>query len=46
MAIVKKYPVKVTSILNQIEGVYTLELESLGKPFKIRTWAVPSFSFR
>jgi len=34
MAIVKKYPAKVVSINNSIEGVYTLELESLGKPFK------------
>jgi len=34
MAIVKKYPAIVKSISNQIEGVYTLELESLGKLFK------------
>ena len=34
MAIVKKYPAKVVSIQNSIEGVYTLELESIGKPFK------------
>lgn len=34
MAIVKKYSARVVAILNQIEGVYTLELESLGKPFK------------
>ena len=34
MAIVKKYPAKVVSIQNLIEGVYTLEFESLGKPFK------------
>lgn len=34
MAIVKKYPTIVKSISNQIDGVYTLELESLGKPFK------------
>jgi len=31
---VKKYPAKVVSIQNLIEGVYTLEFESLGKPFK------------
>jgi predicted ferric reductase len=34
MAIIKKYPAKVLRIQNSIEGVYTLELESLGKPFK------------
>jgi len=34
MAIVKKYPVKVVAIHNPIEGVYTLELESMDKPFK------------
>lgn len=34
MAIVKKYPAKVIDIKHTIEGVYTLELESLGKPFK------------
>jgi len=34
MAIVKKYPAIVKSIQNSIEGVYTLELESMGKPFK------------
>lgn len=34
MAIVKKYPSKVVSIQHSIEGVYTLEFESLGKPFK------------
>ena len=34
MAIVKKYAAKVVSIQNSIEGVYTLEFESLGKPFK------------
>lgn len=34
MAIVKKYPAKVVSINNSIEGVYTLEFESLDKPFK------------
>jgi len=34
MAIVKKYPAKVVAIHSQIAGVYTLELESLGKPFK------------
>jgi propane monooxygenase reductase subunit len=31
---VKKYPSKIVSIQNSIEGVYTLEFESLGKPFK------------
>jgi nitric oxide dioxygenase len=31
---VKKYPAKVVSINNSIEGVYTLELESMGKAFK------------
>ena len=34
MAIVKKYPAKVVAIHNPIEGVYTLEFESLDKPFK------------
>lgn len=34
MAIVKKYPVKVVTINNSIEGVYTIEFESLDKPFK------------
>ena len=31
---IKKYPAKVVSIQHSIEGVYTLEFESLGKPFK------------
>jgi len=34
MAIVKKYPAKIVNIKNHIEGVYTLEIESLGKSFK------------
>ncbi|NOU48457.1 MAG: FAD-dependent oxidoreductase [Bacteroidales bacterium] len=34
MAIVKKYPAKVVAIHNSIDGVYTLILESLNKPFK------------
>jgi NAD(P)H-flavin reductase len=34
MSLVKKYPAKVITISNYIDGVYTLELESLGKPFK------------
>jgi ferredoxin-NADP reductase len=34
MAIVKKYPSRIVNIQNSIEGVYTLEFESLGKPFK------------
>ena len=34
MAIVKKYPSKVKTIHKHINGVYTLELESLAKPFK------------
>jgi ferredoxin-NADP reductase len=34
MAIIKKYPARVVNIINPIEGVYTLEFESLGKPFK------------
>jgi len=34
MAIVKKYPAKVVAIHNTSDGVYTLELESLNKPFK------------
>jgi NAD(P)H-flavin reductase len=34
MAIVKKYPSKVVGIHSLIDGVYTLELESLSKPFK------------
>jgi len=33
MAIVKKYQARLTSIHNKIAGVYTLEFESLGKPF-------------
>ena len=31
---IKKYPAKVVTIHNTIDGVYTLELESLDKPFK------------
>jgi ferredoxin-NADP reductase len=34
MAIVKKYPAKVVTINNSIDGVYTLTLASLDKPFK------------
>lgn len=34
MAIVKKYPSKILSIQNSIEGIYTLEFESLGRPYK------------
>lgn len=34
MAIVKKYPAKVAAIHNSIDGVYTLEFESLDKSFK------------
>jgi len=34
MAIVKKYASNVISIQNSIEGVYTIEFESQGKPFK------------
>jgi ferredoxin-NADP reductase len=34
MAIVKKYPARVVGIYNYINGIYTLELESSGKPFK------------
>jgi NAD(P)H-flavin reductase len=34
MAIVKKYPATVFAISNYVNGVYTLELESLEKPFK------------
>lgn len=37
MAIVKKYPAKIKSIQNSIDGVYTLELESMGKSFKYDT---------
>lgn len=33
MAIVKKYQARIISIQNKIAGVYTLEFESLGKPF-------------
>ncbi len=33
MAIVKKYKARLISIQNKIAGVYTLEFESLGKPF-------------
>jgi NAD(P)H-flavin reductase len=34
MAIVKKYPAKVVAIHNTIDGIYTIELETLGKTFK------------
>jgi ferredoxin-NADP reductase len=34
MAIVKKYSSRVEAIHNTIDGVYTLEIESLGRPFK------------
>lgn len=34
MAIVKKYQARVVKIQNTIEGVYTVDFESLGKPFK------------
>ncbi|NDP20705.1 MAG: FAD-dependent oxidoreductase [Paludibacter sp.] len=34
MAIVKKYPVEIVDIQHPIVDVYTLELKSLGKPFK------------
>lgn len=34
MTIVKKYTAKVVAIYNRIDGVYTVDLESLGKPFK------------
>lgn len=34
MAIVKKYPAVVVALYNNVKGVYTLELETLGKPFK------------
>lgn len=34
MTILKKYPSRIVAIHNHIAGVYTLELESLGKPFK------------
>jgi len=34
MAIVKKYPSRIVSIKNSIDGVYTIDFESLGKPFK------------
>lgn len=34
MAIVKKYPAQVKNIHTSIDGVYTLELETLGKPFR------------
>lgn len=34
MAIVKKYPARVIAIHNYNDEVYTLEIESLGKPFK------------
>jgi len=34
MAIVKKYRAEIVSIKNSIEGVYTLEIKSLDKPFK------------
>lgn len=33
MAIVKKYQARIGSIKNEISGIYTLEIESLGKPF-------------
>lgn len=34
MAIVKKYPAKVVDIQSTIKGIYTIELESLDKPFR------------
>lgn len=34
MAIVKKYPARVKSIHNPIDGVFTVEFETLDKPFK------------
>lgn len=34
MAIVKKYQARIGSIKNEISGIYTLEIESLGKPFQ------------
>jgi ferredoxin-NADP reductase len=34
MPIIKKYPARVVIIVNPVEGIYTLEFESLGKPFK------------
>jgi propane monooxygenase reductase subunit len=34
MAIVKKYPAEVVSVINSIEGVYTVEFRSLEKPFR------------
>jgi NAD(P)H-flavin reductase len=34
MAIIKKYSARIVKIQNSIDGVYTLILESLGKPFK------------
>jgi len=34
MAIVKKYPASVVAISNYVNGVYTIELESLEKPFR------------
>lgn len=34
MSIVKKYPARVVSIHTNTEGIYTVELESLAKPFK------------
>ena len=37
MAIVKKYPSKVINIYNKIQGVYTLEIQSLDKPYKYKS---------
>lgn len=34
MAIIKKYQAEVVAVKNSIEGVYTIEFRSLGKPFK------------
>lgn len=34
MAIVKKYPARVKAIHNPVDGVYTIELEPIEKPFK------------
>ena len=34
MAIIKKYQAKITQITNHGDGVYTLEMESLGRKFK------------
>ncbi|HLP06138.1 MAG TPA: hypothetical protein VK152_11985 [Paludibacter sp.] len=34
MAIIRKYPAKVASITNEVDDIFTVEFESLSKPFR------------